>query len=558
MSETSAASFVVNTLLLKGSLVLAMGGVLISISRRTSASHRHWIGCLTFACLFLLVALPVFSPSLHLGVLPVATPEVFETSVPLTPLSAIPEAVPNASTPPSHPPAPPETFNWIGELWFFGFLVLLGKILVDLGMLCWVSSKGKTFLDRNRKITSECLSRLRWEHSVKCIMAPHVRVPMAWGFRRPTVLIPESATSWSKSKLRTVLLHEIGHLKRRDQLTTLFVQIVCALYWVNPFVWMVMWLVNREREHACDELVLNTGTDRISYANQLVELARTLLPGGANAGAAMAFQGGLKARVQRILDFQANARKLNSSALVIYSVLSLSFIVPISLCELTESRASASLEALIEDLEGGSMEERKRAAWSLGEREDPRAVEALLATLEDPNPELRGLTAWALGEIKDQQAVARLIEAVEDEDIYAREMIVRALGEIEDPRAVTALLRAMQDEEASVRSAAVWSLGEIGTKDSIYAVSGAMNDHEPLVQAEAMRVIVESEKGAALQPMIEALSDPEPAVRMEAVRALGRIGDPRAVEPLIKMLRDNDAGIRTWAVWALDEIEESR
>ena len=63
-------------------------------------------------------------------------------------------------------------------------------------------------------------------------------------------------------------------MKRRDCLTHLLAQAACALYWFNPLAWMAVKRVRTERERACDDLVLASGTRGSDYADQLLEMAR--------------------------------------------------------------------------------------------------------------------------------------------------------------------------------------------------------------------------------------------------------------------------------------------
>lgn len=45
---------------------------------------------------------------------------------------------------------------------------------------------------------------------------PTFASPVAAGVWRPCVFLPEEAATWSTERLRVVILHEIGHLKRRN------------------------------------------------------------------------------------------------------------------------------------------------------------------------------------------------------------------------------------------------------------------------------------------------------------------------------------------------------
>lgn len=134
--------------------------------------------------------------------------------------------------------------------------------------------------------------------------------PMTIGVLRPRVLLPAAADAWSPERLRAVLLHELGHVRRRDTLTQLGAQLACALYWWNPLAWLAAARLRLEREHACDDLVLAAGVRPSSYAADLLEVARRMSREEAgHAGAVcMADRSGTEARLRRILDPAAPRR----------------------------------------------------------------------------------------------------------------------------------------------------------------------------------------------------------------------------------------------------------
>src|SRR5688572_27102560 len=67
-------------------------------------------------------------------------------------------------------------------------------------------------------------------------ISPDVRIPMVADLTRPRIILPISATGWSRERMSIVLLHEAAHIRRRDCVWMLFARILGASLWFHPFV----------------------------------------------------------------------------------------------------------------------------------------------------------------------------------------------------------------------------------------------------------------------------------------------------------------------------------
>src|SRR5262249_36060704 len=90
---------------------------------------------------------------------------------------------------------------------------------------------------------------------VRVMESPSAPVPLVWGILRPVIVLPAASRSWSPDRLRTVLLHELIHVERRDLLAHVIAQAVCCLYWFHPLAWIAARELRRQRERACDDAV---------------------------------------------------------------------------------------------------------------------------------------------------------------------------------------------------------------------------------------------------------------------------------------------------------------
>ena len=92
-------------------------------------------------------------------------------------------------------------------------------------------------------------------------------------------------------------MHELSHIKRHDVVFQLIARLACALYWFHPLVWYALHRLRVERELACDDSVLAAGERPSDYAEQLLEVARSLQPMRLHAAVAMAQSNKLEHRV---------------------------------------------------------------------------------------------------------------------------------------------------------------------------------------------------------------------------------------------------------------------
>jgi beta-lactamase regulating signal transducer with metallopeptidase domain len=154
-----------------------------------------------------------------------------------------------------------------------------------------------------------------------------VRVPVAIGFFRPMIVLPTwTIEELSPAELRTILLHELAHLRRGDHWTNLAQKILGALFFFHPAVWWIEKQISLEREMACDDAVLEQVSNPRAYAECLVTVAeKSLVRRGltlVQAAVSRARQTTL--RIASILDgHRPDATRIWKPALVLVSGVSL-------------------------------------------------------------------------------------------------------------------------------------------------------------------------------------------------------------------------------------------
>jgi uncharacterized protein (TIGR03435 family) len=96
--------------------------------------------------------------------------------------------------------------------------------------------------------------------------------PGIFGVWRPVLLWPRAMSEHlSDDQIETILVHELSHVQRRDNLTALAHGLVQAICWFHPLIWWIGARLVDERERACDEAVVRAGRDRQVYAESLLK-----------------------------------------------------------------------------------------------------------------------------------------------------------------------------------------------------------------------------------------------------------------------------------------------
>ena len=299
----------------KGALVSLAALGLASALRRASAASRHLVLALAAAGLLVLPLMTVVLPAWDVPVLPGV-----DIRYDLTPATA---PAPGVRTPGYREEGRPrgdgasvsppsgvsffrgsQGFQSLAGAWAAISILLLVRLFAALLGLSRLRSRSRpapaewqALLDRQRR-------RLGIGRPVRLAVSAAVAVPVTFGWRRPVVLIPESALGWEEQPLCEALVHELSHVRRGDWPVQMMARAACALHWFNPLAWMLCRRLLLEAELACDDQVLQAGTGAEGYAERLVALARQVRGAARRPAAAVAFArpSGLASRVASLLD----------------------------------------------------------------------------------------------------------------------------------------------------------------------------------------------------------------------------------------------------------------
>lgn len=212
-------------------------------------------------------------------------------------------------------------------VWVAGTSIWL--ILLAWGWLRFQRQVWKLELRRHprRAEVESTLSRLCEEQKIMrvpgLVLTDAVDGPALAGWWRPRILLPgASLTGLSEPQLRLVILHELGHLRRRDVAVNWLLCLIQAVHWFNPVIWWAFRRTRIEAERATDAWVLRrsgAGTSA-DYGETLIRLLESIgrvRPVAPGLVGVIESRLGLRARLSEIRRYRTSSRWLAAAGLII-------------------------------------------------------------------------------------------------------------------------------------------------------------------------------------------------------------------------------------------------
>lgn len=77
----------------------------------------------------------------------------------------------------------------------------------------------------------------------------------------------------SENDLQEILHHERTHVRQAHTLDVLFAELICTVFWINPFAWLLKYDLRENLEFLADKDVVHAGFDPKSYQYHLLRLS---------------------------------------------------------------------------------------------------------------------------------------------------------------------------------------------------------------------------------------------------------------------------------------------
>lgn len=347
----------------QSTIFAAAAGTLILALRRNHARTRFWIWWVVSVKFLIPFSLLVAAGTqLHSA----SRREPQPSPAPLLIMEQLTEPVASDSRPAVVPAVTP-ALDPVPILFLTAWAVGSGALLVRWGIR-W--SRARVKVGRGEPTReAQVLRRLEHETGMRrqtaIVSSTAALEPSAVGLFRSVLVWPSGLSpQLDDRQLEAVLLHELAHIRRRDNLTSSVHMVVETLFWFHPLVWWIGARLVCERENACDQEVLSQGGVPQAYAESILKVCEFCLQSPLMCAAGVTGSN-LSRRVEDIMKNQRSHR-LNRVRILLLS--------------------AATIAALVIPIAAGVVQASERHAQSALAREIEFTARALVSPISVPVP----------------------------------------------------------------------------------------------------------------------------------------------------------------------------
>jgi HEAT repeat protein len=178
----------------------------------------------------------------------------------------------------------------------------------------------------------------------------------------------------------------------------------------------------------------------------------------------------------------------------------------------------------------------------------------LAALLQDQSPEVRSAAARSLERIEARGNLTELLDLLKRGSLPEKIKAIFALGEIGGDKVLPALKYCAGRPEPDIRIAALEVLGSLAIPETFPVVAASIADPNQAIRAKALAAIGNFRDSRAAALLIPCLDADDGLIEAEAVRALGKVGLPECEERIISLIRSRHETTRVAAAEALGTL----
>lgn len=209
----AAGASLVGSILVKATIVAALGLFGAWLLRGRRAALRHAVLAAAFGVLLVLPAGAIFAPPVRIAVNARSAPSaaVFSSSADSSRNTPAPLTI---SAPSKHAPAFPFS-AWLLAVWLCGTVLFLMPVAIGIRQVDRIRRWALPW-DRVQSAAGALAMERGMRRRIDVRIHEALPGPMTCGILWPAIVFPRDAESWSGEELNRALIHELEHARRCD------------------------------------------------------------------------------------------------------------------------------------------------------------------------------------------------------------------------------------------------------------------------------------------------------------------------------------------------------
>jgi HEAT repeat protein len=177
--------------------------------------------------------------------------------------------------------------------------------------------------------------------------------------------------------------------------------------------------------------------------------------------------------------------------------------------------------------------------------------ELLIGLLKDPASEVSSAAAAALEQLEGVLGVDAVLEQLKKGTLAEKVRAIYALGEIGGEKVLTPIVYCASRPEEDLKAAAIDVLGKLALRSTIPTLIEKLKDDNSGIRAKAIKALGNFREKSIMPHLLPFLDAGDGLTDIEAALALAKIGDPSLEAPLMKLALSPLAPTRAAAATAL-------
>jgi TonB family protein len=165
-------------------------------------------------------------------------------------------------------------FTWPIVFVLIAIGALLGLVRLAIGLVYLRRCRGGAEPLRPEPLSVSKVQK-RLGTSAVFLVSNRLSAPITFGWRRPTVLVPLAFRDLTAEEQEGVACHELLHVKRGDWAMTFLEEVMRAVLWFHPAIWLLLPRIALSREQVVDAGAVRLTGKRRQYLDALWQIVCT-------------------------------------------------------------------------------------------------------------------------------------------------------------------------------------------------------------------------------------------------------------------------------------------